>query len=81
MLEFPPKALASDRSVLGLQFNRDLRQIIDYLLAENRTYREILGNSRILLSDTQWRRLPYQWHFCIRLTHALPLPHTELLSG
>ena len=41
---------------LPSQFNLELHQIIDYLLAENQILREKLGKGRILLNDAQlWR--------------------------
>ena len=43
--------------ILAGLINRDLQEVIDYLVMENRVLREKIGSKRILLSDNQRRRL------------------------
>ena len=57
MLEFALRPWHLVVLYLASQLNREQHLAIDYLRAENRTYREILGGRRALLSDAQRRLL------------------------
>jgi hypothetical protein len=42
---------------VGAWINQQQRELIEYLLTENRVYKEIHGRKRVFLSDDQRRRL------------------------